>query len=151
MPSIENGFQVLAFLGNPASVSRTAAYLVSTWRVILQPDAIEQTVAAGQDITVRAEIVNRLNQQIRVANEPVYLGQVIYAQQGLRFSQAVINQALAGATPVEALTNGAGVATFVIHSTVGGSDPVYFEANLVNSVWFYPYGYSPILAVRFGS
>ncbi len=151
MPSIENGFQVLAFLGNPASVSRTAAYLVSTWRVILQPDAIEQTVAAGRDITVRAEIVNRLNQQIRVANEPVYLGQVIYAQQGLRFSQAVINQALAGATPVEALTNGAGVATFVIHSTVGGSDPVYFEANLVNSVWFYPYGYSPILAVRFGS
>src|SRR5580692_1041533 len=33
MPSIGNGFQVLAFLGNPASVSRTAAYLVSTWRV----------------------------------------------------------------------------------------------------------------------
>ena len=151
MPSIENGFQVLAFLGNPASVSRTAAYLVSTWRVILQPDAIEHTVAAGQEITVRAEIVNRLDQQIRVAHEPVYLGQVIYAQQGLRFSQAVINQALPGATPVEALTNDAGVATFVIHSATGGSDPVYFEANLVNPVWFYPYGYSPILPVRFGS
>ena len=151
MPSIENGFQVLAFLGNPASVSRTAAYLVSTWRVILQPDAIEHTVAPGQDITVHAEIVNRLDQQIRVAHQPVYLGQVIYAQQGLRFSQAVINQALPGATPVEALTNDAGVATFVIHSATGGSDPVYFEANLVNPVWFYPYGYSPILPVRFGS
>ena len=149
MPSIENGFQVLAFLGNPASVSRTAAYLVSSWRVILQPDTIEHTVAVGQQIIVRAEIVNRLDQQIPVANEPVYLGQVIYAQQGLRYSQAIINQGLAGQTPVEALTDDTGAATFVIRSPVGGGDPVYFEANLVNPVWFYPYGYSPILAVRF--
>lgn len=151
MPSIENGFQVLAFLGNPASVSRTAAYLVSTWRVVLQPATLDHTVAVGQEITVRAEIVNRLGQQVRIADEPVYLGQVIYAQQGLRYSQAVINRGLAGQTPVEALTNDAGVATFVIHSPVGGSDPVYFEANLVNPTWFYPYGYSPILAVRFGA
>ena len=151
MPSIENGFQVLAFLGNPASVSRTAAYLASTWRVVLQPATIERTVAVGQEITVQAEIVNRLDQPIRIAHEPVYLGQVIYAQQGLRYSQAVINQGLPGETPVEALTNDAGVATFVIHSPVGGSDPIYFEANLVNPTWFYPYGYSPILAVRFGA
>ena len=53
MPSIENGFQVLAFLQYPGSVSRTAAYLVSTWRVVLQPATIEHTVAGGQDITVR--------------------------------------------------------------------------------------------------
>jgi uncharacterized membrane protein len=151
MPSIGNGFQVLAFVGNPASVSRTAAYLVSTWRVILSPDTIDHTVAVGQEITVRAEIVNRLDQQLRVANEPVYLGQVIYAQQGLRYSQTVINQGLPGQTPVEALTNDAGVATFVIHSPVGGADPVYYEANLVNPTWFYPYGYSPILTVRFSS
>ncbi len=151
MPSIQDGFQVLAFLGNPASVSRTAAYLASTWRVVLQPDTIDRAVAVGQEIIVRAEIVNRLNEQIRVVGEPIYLGQVIYAQQGLRYSEAIINQGLAGQTPVEALTNGAGVATFAIRSPVGGSDPVYFEANLVNPTWFYPYGYSPILAVRFGS
>ena len=29
------------------------------------------------------------------------------------------------------------------------NDPVYFEANLVKSGSAYPYGYSPILAVRF--
>lgn len=98
MPSIGNGFQVLAFLGHPASVSRTAAYLVSTWRGILQPDTIDHAVAVGQEITVRAEIVNRLDQQVRVADEPVYLGQVIYAQQGLRYSQTVINQGLPGQT-----------------------------------------------------
>jgi hypothetical protein len=81
---------------------------------------------------------------------PVYLGQVIYAQQGLQYSQAFINDGLEGQTPVEALTDSDGVATFRIRSPVGGSNPVYFEANLVNPTYFYPYGYSPILTVRFG-
>ena len=52
---------------------------------------------------MRAEIVNRLDQPMRVANVPVYLGQVIYAQRGLQFSQAIINQGQPGQTPVEAL------------------------------------------------
>jgi uncharacterized membrane protein len=151
MPPIGNGFQVLAFLQRPASVSRSASYLATTWRVFLQPEAINRPVAVGQEITVRAEIVNRLDQPVRVAHVPIYLGQVIYAQRGLQFGQAVINQGLPGQTPVEALTNAEGVATFTIRSPVAGSDPVYFEANLVNPAWFYPYGYSPILAVRFGS
>jgi uncharacterized membrane protein len=151
MPSIDNGFQVLAFLQSPASVSRTGSYLASTWGLSLQPQTINTPVAVGQEITVRAEILNRLDARIRVANVPVYLGQVIYAQRGLQFSQAVINQGQPGQTPVAALTNAAGVATFTIHSPVAGSDPVYFEANLVNPTLFYPYGYSPILAVRFGS
>ena len=151
MPSIGTGFQVLAFLQSPASVSRTSAYLASAWRVILRPGAINDPVAVGQQITVQAEIVNRLDQPVRNANVPVYLGQVTYAQRGLQYSQAFINQGLGGQTPVEALTNAAGVATFTIHSPVAGSDPVYFEANLVNPGSFYPYGYSPILAVRFGS
>ncbi|HEV3383150.1 MAG TPA: hypothetical protein VG142_19465, partial [Trebonia sp.] len=145
MPSIQNGFQVLAFLGTPASVSRTSSYLASTWRVVLQPDAIDQPVPVGQRVTVQAEVVDRLDQPVRVADVPVYLGQVIYAQQGLQYSQAYINNGLAGQTPVEALTNNAGIATFSIRSPVSGEDPVYFEANLVNPSLYYPFGYSPIL------
>ncbi|HTP14778.1 MAG TPA: hypothetical protein VMK13_02950 [Streptosporangiaceae bacterium] len=151
MPSISNGFQVLAFSRRPPSVSRTSAYVASQWRVVLQPASIEEPVARGQDITVHAEIVNRLDQPMLVANVPVYLGQVIYAQRGLQFSQAVVNQGQPGQTPVQALTNADGVATFTIHSPVGGTDPVYFEANLVKPESFYPYGYSPILSVRFRS
>jgi uncharacterized membrane protein len=151
MPSISNGFQVLAFDGSPASVSRSESYLASTWRVVLQPSTFNAPVPVGQEITVRAAIVNRLDQPMRVANVPVYLGQVIYAQQGLQYSQAYINRGLAGQTPVEALTDADGVASFTIHSPVSGSDPVYFEANLVSPSLFYPYGYSPILTVRFGS
>jgi uncharacterized membrane protein len=151
MPSISNGFQVLAFTQGPPSVSRTSAYVASLWRVVLQPATIGKPVARGQEFTVRAEIVNRLNVPIRAADVPVYLGQVIYAQRGLQFSQAIINQGQPGQTPVQALTNAEGVATFTIHSPVGGANPVYFEANLVKPALFYPYGYSPILAVRFRS
>ena len=151
MPSIQNGFQVLAFTSSPGTVSRTTPYLASTWRVILQPDAISQTVRVGQQVTVHAQIVDRLDQPVRVGHVPVYLGQIIYAQQGLQYSQAFINKGLEGQTPIEALTNKAGAAAFTIRSPVGGSNPVYFEANLVNPTYFYPYGYSPILTVRFGS
>jgi uncharacterized membrane protein len=151
MPSIGNGFQVLGFVQHPASVSRSGAYVASLWRVVLQPAAINSPVAVGQTITVHAEIVNRLDQPIRVAGLPVYLGQVIYAERGLQFSQAIVNNNPQGQTPVEATTNDQGVATFTISSPVGGSNPDYFEANLVKPDAGYPYGYSPILAVRFGS
>jgi uncharacterized membrane protein len=149
MPSISNGFQVLAFTSGPASVSRTAAYVASLWRVVLQPAAVSNPVRVGAHITVRAEIVNRLDQQMRAGNVPVYLGQVIYAERGLQYSQAVIDNSPQGQTPVEARTNAAGVATFTISSPVAGSNPVYFEANLLQPSELYPYGYSPILAVRF--
>lgn len=151
MPSIQSGFQVLAFLTNPASVSRTSVYLASDWRVILQPAAIDQVVHVGQQITVTAQVVNRLDQPVAAAGVRVYLGQIIYAQQGLQYSEAFINNGLEGQTPVAALTNKQGVATFRIRCPQDGRDPVYFEANLVNPTYFYPYGYSPILTVRFGA
>jgi hypothetical protein len=148
-PSINNGFQVLAFSDSPATVSRTGSYVPSLWRVVLQPSAINLPVARKQTFKVRAEIVNRLDQPIRAAKVPVYLGQVIYAQGGTQPSQAFINNSYEGQTPVEALTNAQGVAVFTITSTVVNNDPVYFEANLVKNNSAYPYGYSPILAVRF--
>jgi uncharacterized membrane protein len=151
MPSIGAGFQVVAFGQHPASVSRTGAYVASVWRVILQPSTINHPVTRGQDVTIHAEIVDRLDNPMHVAGVPVYLGQVIYAQRGLQFSQALINQGLPGQTPVEALTNAHGVASFTIHSPVGEANPVYFEANLVKPTSAYPYGYSPILAVKFRS
>ena len=150
MPSITNGFQVLAFSHQPASVSRTGAYVASLWRIVLRPGAINQPVVRGQSITVHAQIVNRLDQPIHAANVPVYLGQVIYAQSGTINSEGYINGGNEGETPVEASTNAQGVATFVLRSPkLIPHDPIYFEANLVKMDSAYPYGYSPILAVRF--
>lgn len=153
MPAIGSGFQVLAFTHAPATVSRSEAYVASVWRVVLQPATISQPVAQGQVISIRAEIVDRLDQPVHVANVPVWLGQVIYSQGGTDFSQAVINNSAIGATPVQALTNPQGVATFAVKlprsRVLLSQDPSYFEANLVKPYSGYPYGYSPILAVRF--
>jgi len=151
MPSIGSGFQVLAFSSSPDAVSRTGAYVASLWRVVLRPAAVTVPVAVGRPITVHAEVVNRLDRPMRVAHLPVYLGQVIYAERGLLFSNAIVNNSQEGQTPVEAMTNSAGVATFTISSPVASTNPVYFEANLVKPGSGYPYGYSPILAVRFQS
>jgi uncharacterized membrane protein len=151
MPSIGNGFQVLAFSHAPPTVSRTGAYVASVWRVVLQPSAINQPVARGQTFTVHAQIVDRLDQPVRAANVPVYLGQVIYGQGGTVNSEAFVNSGYSGQTPVHALTNARGIATFriILRSRLPANNPIYFEANLVKSGSAYPYGYSPILAVRF--
>ncbi len=80
---------------------------------------------------------------------PVYLGQIIYDQRGLILSEASVNGSAPGRTPVRAFTNASGVATFSIVGTQVTADPVSFEANLVNPVEHYPYGYSEILPIQF--
>jgi hypothetical protein len=52
---------------------------------------------------------------------------------------------------VVAYTNAQGVATFDVRGTQASNDPVFFEGNLVNAQQFYPYGYSEIVPIRFGS
>ncbi len=99
---------------------------------------------------LRATILDPINRPVRESGVPVYLGQVIYDQQGLVFGQAVINQGQVGQTPVVAFTNADGVATFVVRGTQTSNDPVSFEANLVNQHLYYPYGYSEIVPIRFG-
>jgi hypothetical protein len=61
----------------------------------------------------------------------------------------MINGSTPGKTPVMALTDSEGVATFMVQATAASSNPVYYEANLVDSRNYYPYGYSPILIVYF--
>jgi hypothetical protein len=149
-PPITGGFQVVAFTASPGSVSRSAPYVPTTWHVSLVPDAVNRIVPVGQPVTIKAEVLDKLNRSVNLAGEPVYLGQIIYSQQGLIYGQAIINQAQQGQTPVAAYTNGQGIATFVIRGTEASLNPVYFEANLVNDTQFYPYGYSEILPIRFG-
>ena len=64
-------------------------------------------------------------------------------------SQAFINTGLGGRHPVSGADQCAGRGRVHHQVAVVNNDPVYFEANLVKSGSAYPYGYSPILAVRF--
>jgi hypothetical protein len=150
-PPITGGFQVIAFSQSPDTASRSQPYLPTTYHLSINPSAVNNVVPIGQTVVLQAEILNQFNQQVHLANQPVYLGQVIYGQQGLIFGQAIINQGQIGQTPVVAYTNAQGVATFDVRGTQGSNDPVYFEGNLVNAGQFYPYGYSEIVPIRFGS
>jgi hypothetical protein len=150
-PPITGGFQVVAFGSSPATVSRSASYLPTSEHLSLDPDAVNSFVPLGQTIVLRAQLLDKLNRPVHSANQPVYLGQVIYDEQGLIFGQAIINNSQVGQTPVVAYTNASGVATFRIRGTVATTDPVSFEANLVDGSQFYPYGYSEIVPIRFGS
>lgn len=136
-----------AFSGH--SISVTTVYKPELLHVALVPDAVDQSIKVNSPIVIRAELLNRFDQRIKEAGVPIYLGQVIYAQRGLVYSSASINKSSPGATPVEELTNASGVAIFRVVDSFAESNPVSFEANLVSSSGFYPYGYSQIVPIRF--
>jgi len=150
-PGIGGGFQVLAFTAGPDTVSTSSPYVPTTLHIGLTPDAINQHVALGQSITIRADLYDEIDRRVAHAGVPIYLGQVIYGQQGLILSEASINGHAPGQTPVVAYTNRQGQATFRIVGTQATANPVYFEANLVNASQFFPYGYSEILPIRFAT
>jgi uncharacterized membrane protein len=149
-PPITGGFQVVAYTSAPGSVSSSAPYNPTVWHVSLEPDAVNHPVKVGHTYVLKAEVLDKLDRLVHVTDQPIYLGQVTYAQQGLLFSQAVVNRGQVGQTPVIAYTSG-GIATFVIRGTKASINPVYFEANLVNGRLSYPYGYSQIVPIRFDS
>jgi hypothetical protein len=149
-PPVAGGFQVIAFSEDPAAVSHTSAYNPSTLHVALDPVAVNHVVPVGQPVTVTAQLLDRLNRPVRRADVPIFLGQIIYAQAGLEYATVRINDSRPGATPVVAKTDAEGMATFVLRAVDANSDPVYFEANLVSETRGYPFGYSTILAIRFG-
>jgi len=149
MPPVSGGFQVIAFTDKPASASASGAYVPDRAYLEIEPAALNHPVDVGVPVTIHVELVNDLDRPVHRAGVPVYLGQVVYAQRGLVLGEASINGSPAGETPVEALTDADGVATFRVVGTVAGRNPVYFEANLVSATQFYPYGYSSILPIRF--
>lgn len=148
-PSIGGGFTVLAFSQRPAAVSATSPYEPTAMHVALTPQAVDGLVPVGRPVVVHAQLLDQIDRPVRRANVPVYLGQIVYDQSGLELGEARINSAAPGQTPVRAYTNADGAAIFKVVGTQPGTDPVYFEANLVQDRQFYPYGYSEILPIRF--
>ncbi len=148
-PSIQGGFSVLAFTRHPPSLSTSGPYDPGALHVALVPDAVNAPLPTGRALVVLAQLRDRLDRRVRRAGVAVALGQIIYDQSGLQFSEAQVNGRPPGQTPVVAYTDAGGVATFRIVGTAASADPVYFEANLVNDRFFYPYGYSEILPIRF--
>lgn len=148
-PSIAAGFTVDAFTSSPATVSASAPYRPDPWHLELDPQAVDAVVPVGTPVVVHAAVYDQYDRLVHRAGIPVYLGQVIYAEHGIAFSQVSVDGRPPGASPVMARTDRRGVATFVLRGTDAPIDPVSFEASLINRWEGYPYGYSPILTVQF--
>ena len=148
-PRLTGGFQVAALTTTPAALSISSPYRPTNWHVAISPQAVNNAVRIGVPIVLTGQLLDEMNRPVRVAGVQMFLGQVTYAQSGIVFSQAVINQAGIGQTPVAVRTNRQGFARFVVRGTEATRDPVYFEANLVNDEAHFPYGYSEIVPIRF--
>lgn len=151
MPPLTSAFRVVAFTSTPATASLAPAFAPTTWHVGLTPTAIDHTVPTGVPIVVHAQLLNQLDQPVHIAGVPVYLGQVIYGQSGVQQGTVIVNGSLPGTPTVEALTKQTGEASFTVVGTKITQDPVYLEANVVSNTYFYPYGYSQVLTLRFAN
>jgi hypothetical protein len=149
-PLLGSGFAVSAFTERPAAVSSSADFEPPLWHVALTPDGISAPIGLGVKVTLRAQLLDQFDRPVHARDVAIIMGQIIYAQQGLSFGSASINAAAPGTTPVVALTGGTGATNFVIRNTKSQTDPIYFQANLLDTRGDYPYGYSELVPIRFG-
>ena len=148
-PRLTGGFQIAALTTTPAALSISSPYRPTNWHIGITPQAVNRPVQIGVPVVLTCQLLDEMNRPVHMAGVQMFLGQVTYAQSGIVFSQAVINQAGIGQTPVAVGTNRLGSARFFVRGTEVTRDPVYFEANLVNSEAHFPYGYSEIIPIRF--
>ncbi len=146
---LTGGFQIAAFTENPGSVSISAPFSVNPYHLIMNPEAVNQVQPPGKVVTLTTQLVDAFDNPVHLTGLPVFLGQTVYTQAGQIYGQASINGKGVGMTPVVAYTDSNGAATFYVTSQLSSTDPVYFEANLVNNLTGYPYGYSEIVPIRF--
>jgi hypothetical protein len=149
-PLLGGGFSVAAFTEQPATVSSSADFHPSPWHVGLTPDGISAPVGLGSKIVLRAQLLDQYDRPVRARDVAIIMGQIIYAQKGVTFGSASINSSAPGTTPVVGITGSTGTTTFTIRDTKSDADPTYFQANLLDTRGDFPYGYSEIVAIRFG-
>lgn len=148
MPPLAAGFQVVAFTESPDTISRTAPDLQpARYHLALIPDAVNHPLTVGQALTVRVQLLGPFDRPESRAGVLVDLSQVIYREQGPELAMISINGAAPGRAVGTALTNGQGVATFVVVAKTAYPDPVFLQANLVDQAFGYPYAYSPSISV----
>jgi uncharacterized membrane protein len=148
MPGIESPLFVEAFTLSPATMSTSSRYLVSSLSAQLIPDSVNHPVAVGVPVTFTVQLENRYGSAISRAGVAVTLGQVIYGQNALIPAESSINGEPEGTTPVTALTNAAGLATFNVVGVQAQDEPVMYEAWLGGS-GAVPHGYSDMVSVQY--
>jgi hypothetical protein len=142
MPGITTPFVVLATTTGPDTVSVSRRYVPEPYAADLEPGYVNEIIPLHRSITFQVQLRSPFGSRVHKPGVKVALGQVIYGQNALYFSQASINGRAEGMTPVFASTDDRGIATFRITNSQPQELPIYFQAWIAGS---YPYGYSAII------
>jgi uncharacterized membrane protein len=147
MPVITQPFVVQAVTPQPETISSSALFTPQSFSCYISPSYVDQAMPLGKSVTLDVELRSPLGEIVDRPGVPVALGQIIYGQRSLIPSEASINGAPEGQTPVVAKTKANGIAVFHVRdSTVQGSNPVYFQAYVQPKSSF-AYGYSEIVSI----
>lgn len=146
MPSLEGGFRVLAMTAKPATISGSDVVEPTAYHTQVTPQAVNRIVQKGETLEFRVRVLDRVGQEVHTAGIPVALGQVVYAQEGLFPGEASINGSPEGESPVTALTDDSGVATFRVRVLQTQPYELFYQAWLTGD---FPHGYSNMVAVRY--
>jgi len=148
MPSIVGGFIIDAFTASPAQMATTGEVRLNQTSTVLSPEDVNSPQAVGRPITMRVQLIDRVGNAVPRAGVRVDLGQVVYQQSGLQYGEASINGAAEGQTPVGALTDSSGIATFEVMGVQAQGVPTFFQAWVVRA-GRPPQSYSNTVSVQF--
>lgn len=148
MPGIVQPFSIQVVSASPESIAVSATVTPEPYTVYLSPSSVDQVIAPGEGIWIKAVLLSPYGARVKKAHVRVALGQVVYAEQGLELSNAKINGAPYGQTPVFAYTNAGGQAFFHI-TAPKETAPIYFQAWVLQRHG-YPFGYSETVSMLWG-
>lgn len=151
MPGVTQPFVLQAVTASPETISSSSVFTPQGFDTYISPSYVDNVLPLGANVTLKVELRSPYGAPIHRAGTPIALGQVIYGQSTLIPGQAEINNAPEGHSPVIALSDKRGVATFRIrNNSVQGGNPLYFQAWVQPRRGF-PYGYSEVVSVQWAS
>jgi uncharacterized membrane protein len=145
MPGIVGAFQIQAVSASPPSISESARIIPQPYATYLSPSAFSRVLAPMHGVWLSVALRSPYGARVRKAGVRVALGQVIYGQQGLQLSDAQIDSAPFGQSPVFATTNSQGIARFHVQAPPQQT-PIYFQAWVAPGRG-YPFGYSETVSI----
>jgi hypothetical protein len=139
---------ISAFTSGPAAMSTSATYLVSRFSTSIVPDAVNEAVPVHTPIPLAVQLQDQYGNPVHRAGVVVVMGQVVYASSGLLAGESSINGASEGTSPVTAVTDGAGIAHFVVVGDHAQPQPVFYETWLSDGTAV-PHGYSNQVSIQY--
>jgi uncharacterized membrane protein len=144
MPGIVTPFVIVATTASPETLSVSPQFIAQPYSADLEPGYVDQILPRKGAVTFSVYLRSPFGAFVHKGGVRIALGEIIYGQESLILAEGSINGEPEGMTPVTAVTNGQGVATFVVTDPQPQGQPLYFQAWVAGG---FPYGYSQIVPV----